>query len=271
MGDILGEILATKRKEVEAARAQWPNPATRFNSGKPVRSRSFRKVLTDGLPGVPRLIAEIKRKSPSAGVIRADFDPVRIAGQYVAGGASALSVLTDEPYFGGRLEYIAAVRDVVDLPVLRKDFIIDPYQVDESRAAGADAILLIGEALEAGTLLQLARQGLQMGLGVLIEVHELSTLLAILEGLDMGMREGVLVGINNRDLKRQVTDLGTFERLAPYVPRDMPLVAESGIGAAADVARVVRAGACAVLVGEALLREPDPGQAARRLLDIGRD
>jgi indole-3-glycerol phosphate synthase len=206
-------------------------------------------------------VAELKRRSPSRGELRPDFEPVACALDYAEGGAAALSVLTDEHFFGGRLEYLAAVRAAVALPLLRKDFLIDAYQVDEARVAGADAVLLIVSALAPPALAALLGRARALGLDALVEVTDERELDAALSaGAD-------LVGVNNRDLKTFVTDLTVTERLAPRVPASVLLVAESGIAGPADVARLARAGARAFLVGESLMRQPEPGRALRRLRD----
>ena len=209
------------------------------------------------------MIAEVKKASPSAGVIRPDFQPAAIAESYEAGGAACLSVLTDERYFQGHRDYLAEARDACALPVLRKDFIVDSWQVLESRALGADCILLIVAALDDGPLRDLHGHARELGLDVLVEVHdeaELGRALAI---------DAQLVGVNNRDLHRFATDLGTSERLRPLVPAERTLVAESGIHTRADVARLQRAGINAFLVGEAFMRAKDPGAALRELFFQG--
>jgi indole-3-glycerol phosphate synthase len=205
------------------------------------------------------VIAEIKRRSPSKGEIRADFDPVGCAGSYADGGAAAISILTDARYFGGRLEFLEAVRSAVELPLLRKDFLIDPYQIDEARVNGADAVLLIVAALPGEELGRLRQRAVALGLDVLVEVHdeeELETALAA--GAD-------LVGINNRDLRSFETDLAVTERLAPLVPRHALIVSESGIFTQEQIRRLEGIGVHAFLVGEALMREADLGLALRRL------
>jgi indole-3-glycerol phosphate synthase len=213
----------------------------------------------------PNLIAELKRASPSAGLLRAEFDPPALARQYAAAGAHALSVLTDERFFGGRLEYLEQVKAAVGLPVLRKDFLIDPYQLHESRACGADAVLLIAEVLPPARLVELVRLAAELELGVLLEVHARDVLVQVLLALDGTDRAGLLLGINNRDLRTQRVDLGTFEKLADLAPPGLPLVAESGIRTRLDVQRLHAAGARAVLVGEVLLHAADPAAAIRRL------
>jgi indole-3-glycerol phosphate synthase len=219
--------------------------------------RGFRRAL---LGRGPRVIAELKRRSPSKGEIRPDFDPVAIALAYQSGGAAALSVLTDERYFGGSLAVLEAVRAATALPLLRKDFVIDAYQIDEARVAGADAVLLIVAALAPGALAPLYEYARSLGLDVLVEVHDEAEL-DIAKGIGAD-----LIGINNRDLETFVTDLAVTERLAKRVPQGALVVAESGIFGPEDVARLARAGASAFLVGESLMREADPGLALRRLL-----
>jgi indole-3-glycerol phosphate synthase len=259
---ILDEILAHKRREVEAAaRALAPEELARRALARRDPPRGFRDALRTG--DRPRIIAEIKRRSPSRGEIRADFEPVGCARAYAEGGAVALSVLTDLHYFGGQLDHLEKVRGAVDLPLLRKDFLVDPYQVDEARVAGADAVLLIVAAFPGpervarlGALRQRARE---LGLDALVEVHdEVELDAALAAGSD-------LVGVNNRDLRSFETDLGVTERLAPRVPEGVVLVAESGIFTHDDVARLEAAGAHACLVGEALMRQADLGDALRRL------
>jgi indole-3-glycerol phosphate synthase len=253
---ILDEILAVKRSEVAEAQGRARELA-RAAAAAPA-PRGFRRALLTG--SGPRVIAELKRRSPSKGEIRADFDPVAIARAYEAGGAAALSVLTDERFFGGSLAVLEAVRQATALPLLRKDFVIDPLQLDEARAAGADAVLLIAAALARPELERLHAHAVGLGLDVLVEVHDEAE-------LDAAKGVGAdLIGINNRDLRTFVTDLAVTERLAKRVPHGALVVAESGIFGPEDVARLQRAGAAAFLVGESLMREADPGRALRRLL-----
>jgi indole-3-glycerol phosphate synthase len=255
---VLAEILAHKREELKAAKERVPPAALAERAERSSETpRGFRRALASAEP--PAVVAELKRRSPSRGEIRPDFDPVACARDYAEGGAAALSVLTDERYFGGRLEYLTRVREAVRLPLLRKDFLIDPYQVDEARAAGADAVLLIVSALGGGELRELLGCARARSLDALVEVHDEAELeSALAAGAD-------LVGVNNRDLRSFVTDLTVTERLAPRVPSGVLLVAESGIAGPADVARLARAGARAFLVGESLMREAEPGRALRRL------
>lgn len=211
-----------------------------------------------------RLIAEIKKASPSAGVIRPTFEPAELARLLERAGASALSVLTDATYFQGDLSYIGEVRRAAALPILRKDFILEDYQVYESRAAGADAILLIAAILTPQEMESLGRAAAGLGLGLLIEVHDETELRRVLPLVST--IPGAVLGINNRDLHAQRTDLSTTQRLAALIPSGTPFVAESGIRTGEDVARVRRAGACAALVGESLMRAADPAAVVRDLL-----
>ncbi len=259
---ILDEILAHKRREVDAAKqAVKPDEMAALARGVADAPRGFRARLVASAQ--PRVVAEIKRRSPSRGEIRADFDPVACAVAYAGAGAAAISVLTDGHYFGGHLEFLAPVRRAVSLPLLRKDFVVDPYQVDESRASGADAVLLIAAAFgdQGGRdrLAALRRRALDLGLDALVEVHDERELeMALAAGAD-------LIGINNRDLRSFEVDLGVTERLAAAAPEGAVLVAESGILTAGDLERLALAGADAFLVGEALMREEDIGLALRRL------
>jgi indole-3-glycerol phosphate synthase len=258
---ILAQILATKREEVAAAKQRESAAAlaarARACAREPV---SLRAALERG-DGV-RVIAEIKRKSPSKGEIRRDFDPVAIARAYTGAGAAAISVLTDERYFGGSLAVLEAVRAVTALPLLRKDFVVDDYQIDEARVAGADAVLLIVAALPAAQLGAFARRAAELGLEALVEVHDEAE-------LDVALASGAaLIGINNRDLRSFHTDLAVTERLAPRAAGRAVVVAESGIFGPADVERLARSGARGYLVGESLMREADVGFALRKLRGI---
>ncbi len=256
---ILDEILATKRNEVEAAKRREAPAALRARADAcRDATRGFRAALVSGPR--PRVVAELKRRSPSKGEIRPDFDPVGCAKAYAEAGAAAISVLTDEQYFGGELSLLATVRREVALPLLRKDFLVDAYQVDEARVAGADAVLLIASALDLAELRALRERAAALGLGALVEVHDESEVdAALAAGAD-------LVGINNRDLATFTTDLATTERLAArLVAAGVVVVGESGIFTHDDVRRLEAAGADAVLVGEALMREPDVGRALARL------
>jgi len=260
---ILDEILETKREEVAAhKRALAPDALRARAEAVPHPPLGFRSALNASAR--PRVIAEIKRRSPSKGEIRPHFDPVDCARAYALGGAAALSVLTDERYFGGHLDYLRAVRAAVKLPLLRKDFVIDPYQIDEARVAGADAVLLIVAALrpdELASLYACARQG---GLDVLTEVHDEKELeIALAAGVDT-------IGINNRNLKTFHTDLATSERLLAGISKEIVTVSESGIETYAQIERLEAAGADAFLVGEALMRQPDLRGALERLRGYGK-
>jgi indole-3-glycerol phosphate synthase len=259
--DTLARILVTKRAEVEERRARTSLAEIERAAAHAPPPRPFVGALCDAVAeGRTGLIAEIKRKSPSGGSIREPFDPAAIARAYQAAGASCLSVLTDEPWFGTTPDDLRAARAACHLPVLRKDFMLDPWQVFEARAMGADCILLIMAALTddvANELEEIAR-GLDMG--VLLEAHDARELDRAL-GMDSR-----LVGINNRDLRTLKTDIATTERLAPLVPADKLPIAESGLRSHADVQRMAAAGARCLLVGEHLLREPDIEAATRALL-----
>jgi len=261
MSTILDEILARKCTELEAARERLaPKELARRAETMTEPTRAFRKSL-ERAPE-PRIIAEVKRRSPSRGEIRPDLDPVACARAYAEGGAAALSVLTDTHYFGGELAYLGAIRAAVDLPLLRKDFLVDTYQVDEARVAGADAVLLIVAALEASALERLLERSRELGLDSLVEVHDAAE-------LDVALEAGAdLLGINNRNLHSFETDLAVAESLAPQVPPGTLVVAESGIFEPADLARLGAAGAQAFLVGESLMREQDVAQALERLRRI---
>jgi indole-3-glycerol phosphate synthase len=255
---ILDDILAHKVDEVAARKHATPRSALRERPLWHEPRRGFRAALA-GRPA-PAVIAEIKRASPSRGVIRSNFDPPAHARSYEGGGATALSVLTDERFFQGHLDHLAAVRGVVALPLLRKDFLVDPYQVDEARAYGADAILVIaaaGSGRLRGELLAAAREA---GLDALVEVHDERE-------MEWAAAAGAtLVGVNNRDLSTFVTSLETTERLAPLRPAGALLVAESGLHSSADVRRMAATGAQAVLIGEAFMAAPDPGAALAEFL-----
>lgn len=258
---ILDEILAHKRRELaESKRHVAPAQVAERARARPDAPRGLRRALLAAEP--PAVIAEIKRRSPSRGEIRPDLDPVGIAKAYSDGGAAAISVLTDERYFGGSLAVLEAVRRATELPLLRKDFVIDAYQIHEARALGADAVLLIVAALEPERLRALREEALALGLDALVEVHDGAELEVAREvGAD-------LIGINNRDLRSFVTDLAVTEELAPRVPQGAVVVAESGIFSHADVLRLQEAGAHAFLVGESLMREVDVGRALRRIRGV---
>jgi len=268
MSTILDEIVQAKHQEVAERKMRVSVEQLKRTIEKLDRPRNFFQAVTRKGVKPVNLIAEVKKASPSAGVIRADFDPVKIALAYAEGGAEALSVLTDEKYFQGRLEYIQAIRDVVKLPVLRKDFIIDPYQVYESRAAGADAVLLIAECLEIGQLIDLQILATELNMTCLIEVHDLDNLMRVRDQvIGFPHKRYSLLGINNRDLRTFRTDLGTTLRMAELVEDRSVLVSESGINSYADIRKLEAAGVSAVLVGESLMRSDDIGQKIKSLFN----
>ncbi len=258
MPTILDKIVATKWGEIERAKAVLPERELRARLIDAPPVRDFFTPLASGPP--IRLIAEVKKASPSAGIIREDFDPVSIASIYEAHGASCISVLTDEQYFQGRIGYLSEIRAAVSLPVLRKDFILDAYQVVEARVAGADAVLLIAECLDDCNLRKLFNEICELGMTPLVEIYEPSNLQRV---FDAG---ATLIGVNNRDLHTFHVDLEHTIRMRDRVPDQCVLVGESGIKTRAGVERLEAAGVDAILVGESLAREPDIGAAVDRLL-----
>lgn len=256
MSDILQKILATKREEISRAMAAVPLAAMEKRAAAAGNPRDFAGAMRAKLQaGGPAVVAEIKKASPSRGLLRENFDPQEIARSYAAAGATCLSVLTDSEYFQGAHAHLAAARDACVLPVLRKDFIIDPYQVVEARALGADCILLIAAALEPDTMRTLEAQAHALGMAVLVEIHdgrELEAALAL---------KTPLLGINNRNLRTFETRLTTTLDLLPRVPHGRTVVTESGIRSRDDVRNMRQRGVQAFLVGEALMRADDPGQA----------
>ena len=261
MAKVLGNILAYKRKEVEAAKQAVSEAALRAQAEAQSAVRPFAAALRSRLTeGEYALIAEIKKASPSKGLIRADVDPATLARAYQEGGAACLSVLTDTPSFHGLPTHLSAARDAARLPVLRKDFMIDPYQVVEARALGADCILIILAAVDDEMARRLTECARALGMDVLAEVHDEAELARALR-LDTP-----LIGLNNRDLKTFATTLATTERLAPLVPADRLVIAESGISTHANLDRLSGSGVRAFLVGESLMRQMDVAAATRALL-----
>ena len=262
MSDVLARICAVKHEHIARRKAELP--LARLLASLPDEpTRGFARAL-ESAHGAGRhaLIAEIKKASPSKGLIREDFDPPTLARAYQAGGAACLSVLTDEPFFQGRDDYLAAARAAVPLPALRKDFLLDPWQVAESRALGADCVLLIMACLEDAVAAELAATAAELGMDALVEVHDAAE-------MERALRlPGTLLGINNRNLKTLAIDLAVFEGLARLAPPDRLLVAESGLYSHHDLLRMAAAGARAFLVGESLMREPDVTAATRRLLAL---
>ncbi|HEY1683233.1 MAG TPA: indole-3-glycerol phosphate synthase TrpC [Tepidisphaeraceae bacterium] len=267
METILDKIIATKRQEIAERSARISLDELKRKAADTSRPRNFFAAVTRESKKPLNLIAEIKKASPSAGVIRADFDPVAIARQYHAGGADALSVLTDEKYFQGHLDYIRQVRNAVPLPVLRKDFIVDEYQVYEARAAEADAILLIAECLPTNELIDLQILATELNLTCLIEVHDMDNLIRVRDRvIGFPLKSYSLVGINNRDLRTFKTDLGTTLRMAELIEDRRVLVAESGIHTRADVQKLASVGVAAALIGESLMKSDDIPAKIRELL-----
>ncbi|KUL36075.1 indole-3-glycerol phosphate synthase [Streptomyces sp. NRRL F-4489] len=261
MSDLLTRVTAYKRDEIAAAKAARPAAALREEAAAAEPPRGFLAALEKRrAAGEYALIAEVKKKSPSKGLIRADFDPPALARAYEAGGAACLSVLTDTPSFDGTRAHLAAARATTQLPVLRKDFMLDPYQVIESRAWGADAILLMLCLVDDPTAAAIEQTAHDLGMDVLVEVHDAAE-------LDRATRlTSRLIGINNRNLTTMQTTLATAENLAPAVPRDRLTVAESGLGSPDDLRRMAAAGVTTFLVGESLMRADDVESATRALL-----
>lgn len=261
MPDVLAEICDRKRQDVARRKAERSEAALQSLAADAPPVRPFAAALgAQVAQGRYGLIAEIKKASPSKGLIRPDFDPPSLARAYERGGASCLSVLTDEPYFQGKDEFLTQARNAATLPVLRKDFMIDPYQVFEARALGADCILLIMACLDDQLAAELARLAHVCDMDVLVEVHDGDELDRAL-GVD-----GDLIGVNNRNLKTLAVDLTVTEQLAPRVPKDRVLVAESGLATPADLARMAKVGASAFLIGESFMRQPDVETAVREIL-----
>jgi indole-3-glycerol phosphate synthase len=260
MTDKLTEICDTKRSEVAARKAATSLADLAARAAGQSAPRGFEAALRARAAAGYALIAEIKKASPSKGLIRADFQPAEHARQYEAGGATCLSILTDAPYFQGHEDFLIAARAACALPVLRKDFMVDPWQVAEARAIGADAILIIVAALDDGAMAEIEAAAIDHGMDVLVEVHNEAE-------MERAARlRSRLIGVNNRDLKRFVTDIAITERLAPLAPQGTLLVSESGINTHADLQRLEKCGARTFLVGESLMRQADVTAAVKALL-----
>jgi len=268
MADVLDRILAVKREEIALLKRRYSAASLRDLAAAQSAPRGFCNALRAKVAGGDAgVIAEIKKASPSKGLIRADFDPAWLAGEYVQGGAACLSVLTDEQFFQGHNDYLAAARDACALPVIRKDFLIDELQVLQARALGADCVLLIAAALSPQRLADLQACAQASGMDVLVEIHDAVELEQLLQA---GLRNGYLLGINNRNLRTFATRLETTLELLPHLPAGAEVVTESGISAPADVARMRAAGVQRFLIGESLMRQPSPGAALRELLQGNR-
>ena len=254
---VLDKIIQDKKAEVERRKSQKAIEQLKEEIALLPRCRNFYKAVTRPNKRGINVIAEIKKASPSAGVIRAEFDPATIAKTYEKCGADAISVLTDEKYFQGRLEYLTQVKNAVELPVLRKDFIIDSWQVYESRAAGADAILLIADCLKLGQLSDFMILAAELSLTVLLEVHSADVLLSVRSLVGFPKKGNSVLGINNRDLSTMEVDLNTTSRLAGLLDENTALVAESGIKTKADVEKLKTIGVSAVLIGQTLCESND--------------
>jgi len=265
MPDLLDDIVAHKRAEVEQAKRDTPLDDLKQLVDEAAPPRNFFAAVTRP-PSTTRVIAEVKRASPSAGLIRQDFDPVAIARAYHAGGAAALSCLTDKKYFQGDLAFIHQIKDAVPLPVLRKDFLIDPYQVWEARANGADAILLIAECLDEPRLIDMLILATELKMTTLLEVHSVDNLLRVRPHLGFPQPQYQLLGINNRDLTTMTTDLSHTLRLLEMVDDPSILVSESGIRTHDDIKKLADAGIHRVLVGEHLMKQPDITAALESLI-----
>ena len=260
--DLLGTIVAATQRIVEVRRERESAAALEARAAQASpRGKAFEEAL--GMAGRVNVIAECKRRSPSKGVLASNYDPPSIATLYERGGAAAISVLTEPTFFDGALEHLAAVRAAVGLPLLRKDFIVDEYQLFEARAAGADAILLIVAALEQGDLVRLQNRAWELGLAALVEVHDEGELT---RAVDSGAR---LIGVNNRNLRTLQVDIDGSYRLAAKIPKGVVGVSESGLSTRADLEQLAAAGYRAFLIGERFMTDPDPVRAIRDLINVG--
>jgi len=267
MASILDQIIQTKRQEVELAKTRRDVTQLQADIAALPRPRNFFQAVSTPPRGLVHVIAEVKKASPSAGLLSADFDPVKTATTYQSAGAAAISVLTDAKYFQGSLDDLRAIKQAVTIPVLRKDFIVDAYQVYQSRAAGADAILLIAECLDTGPLIDLQILATELNLTCLIEVHDMENLIRVRDHVIGFPHHGYsLLGINNRDLTTFNTDLGTTLRLAELVEDKRTLISESGLRTRQDAEKLAAAGVNAVLVGETLMRSGDPAAMIAELM-----
>ena len=260
--DLLQTIVAATQRIVETRRQREPlTVLERRAAAATPRGPEFEAAL--GRPGHVNIIAECKRRSPSKGVLAVDYDPVRIAREYEDGGAAAISVLTEPTFFDGALEHLTAVRSAVRLPLLRKDFIVDPYQLFEARAAGADAVLLIVAALDQEEMVALQRRAWDLGLATLVEIHDEAELT---RAINSGAR---IVGVNNRNLRTLTVDVGASDRLAARIPRDVVAVSESGLKSREELEQLAAAGYRAFLIGERFMTDPSPADAIRQLMGSG--
>ena len=275
MHGVLDRIIETKRREVEAGKGRVSIDEFKAQVRDLPRPRNFFSALSHDPtlnirnPKILNVIAEVKKASPSAGIMKADFDPVQIAKNYAAAGADALSVLTDEPYFQGKLEYVAAVKEAVELPILRKDFIVDPWQIYESRVAGADAILLIAEVLHTHELIDLQILATELNMTVLIEVHTIENLMRVRDRvIGFPHKSYSLLGINNRDLQTFKSDIATTLRMLDLVEDRTVLVSESGIATREHTEKLAKNGVRSVLIGETLMRAGDLNGTMKELFAI---
>jgi len=257
LANILDKIIADKRQEVAERKSQATLDELKEKVSSLPKCLNFYKAVTQDNQRGLNVIAEVKKASPSAGLIREDFDPIEIAKIYQKCGANAISVLTDEKYFQGKVEYINQVKKTIDLPVLRKDFIVDAWQIYEARAAGADAILLIAEALKPGELMDMMIVAAELTLTVLLEVHHADSLMAVRSLIGFPEKGYSVLGINNRDLSSMQVDINNTARLAGLLDNTNELVAESGIKTRSDVEKLIKVGVRAVLIGQTLCEHPD--------------